>query len=113
MALSTKAARRLAVDIGKKTEANEVIDAVNKGAAVAAQGAFVVPAVIVATNVSTTIDFGALALGDKVVHIPTVAGNASFLTVATAGTLPAAAVVGDLYVVLRAFAAPAASNVKF
>jgi hypothetical protein len=55
----------------------------------------------VATNVSATIDFGALKVGDKVIKIPAVAGNAIFYTVAVAGTLPAAAVVGDLYTVFR------------
>lgn len=60
------------------------------------------PAMIVATNVSTTIDFAALQVGDIVLHIPAVAGNSNFLQVATAGTLPAAAVVGDLYEVRRA-----------
>lgn len=60
------------------------------------------PAMIVATNVSTTIDFAALAVGDVVTHIPATAGNANFWVIATAGTLPAAAVVGDLYVVHRA-----------
>jgi hypothetical protein len=56
----------------------------------------------VATNVSQTVDFAALAVGDKVVHIPAVAGNADFTTCATAGTLAVAAVVGDLYIALRA-----------
>jgi hypothetical protein len=42
-----------------------------------------------------------------------VAGNAIFYTVAVAGTLPAAAVVGDLYTVFRAFAKPAARTEKF
>jgi hypothetical protein len=61
-----------------------------------------VVAAIVATNVSQTVDFAALVVGDKVIHVPAVAGNSDFSIVATAGTLPAAAVVGDLYVVLRA-----------
>lgn len=59
-------------------------------------------AAIVATNVSQTVDFAALAVGDIVLHLPAVAGNSDFSVVATAGTLPAAAVVGDLYVALRA-----------
>ena len=59
-------------------------------------------AMIIAAHTSTTTDFGALAVGDIVVHIPAVAGNAIFYTVATAGTLPAAAVVGDLYMAWRA-----------
>jgi hypothetical protein len=67
-----------------------------------AQVKFVVPAMIVATATSTTTDFGSLVVGDKVLLIPATAGNAQFLTVATAGTLPEAAVVGDMYLVLRA-----------
>jgi hypothetical protein len=62
---------------------------------------FVVGA-IVATNVSQTVDFGALAVADVIVHIPAVAGNSEFVVCATVGTLPVAAVVGDLYLVLRA-----------
>jgi hypothetical protein len=56
---------------------------------------------IVATNVSTTQDFSVLKIGDKVIQIPATAGNAQFLPITTAKTLPEAAVVGDLYVVLR------------
>jgi hypothetical protein len=69
---------------------------------IAALGAFSIPAAIIATSTSTTTDFGALAVGDLLVHIPAVAGNADFETVAAAGTKPSAAVVGDLYVALRA-----------
>jgi hypothetical protein len=67
--------------------------------------------VIVATNVSQTINFGSLLVGDRVVVIPAVAGNSNFVTVATAGTLGQAAVVGSLYIVLRA--KEAASAVKY
>jgi len=59
------------------------------------------PAMIIATNVSSTIDFGALQVGDIVIHVPAVAGNSAFTVVATAGTLAVAAVVGDLYAVHR------------
>jgi len=71
-------------------------------ALVAALGASNIAAMIVATSVSTTTNFGALQVGDIVIHIPATAGNSSFSTVTTAGTLPAAAVVGDLYMVTRA-----------
>ena len=57
---------------------------------------------IVASHVSPTTDLGTLQAGDKVLVIPAAAGNCHFVTVATAGTLPEAAVVGSLYVVLRA-----------
>lgn len=58
---------------------------------------------IVATSTSTTTDFGAIAVGDKVLILPAAAGNSRFVTVAADGTLPVAAVVGSLYVVMRAF----------
>lgn len=112
MALSDNAVKRLMHAMTDQTLAKEVVDAVNKGNAQGTQDAFVIPAVIVATNVSTTIDFAALKVADKVLHIPAVAGNADFQVVVTAATYPIAAVVGDLYVVLRAFVADAASTVK-
>ena len=100
--LSNDAQKRLLVATGSKEVGNEIASAVNLAEAVASQHAQVVAAMIVATSTSTTTDFGALAVGDKVLHIPAVAGNAAFLSVATKGTLPSAAVVGDLYLVLRA-----------
>ncbi len=57
---------------------------------------------IIATNVSTTIDFGSLKVGDIVLSTPAAAGNSEFEIVVTNGTKPSAAVVGDLYSVLRA-----------
>lgn len=71
-------------------------------ALITALGASMIPAVIVATSTSQTVDFGALKAGDKVIHIPSVAGNAAFFSIAADGSLGAAAVVGDLYVALRA-----------
>lgn len=77
-------------------------------ALITALGSWMIPAAIVATSTSTTTDFAALAVGDKILALPVPAGTpasttgAYFGTVATAGTLPFAAVVGDLYVVLRA-----------
>lgn len=56
---------------------------------------------IVATSTSTTTNFGILKIGDKVIQIPATAGNAQFLPITVNKTLPEAAVVGDLYVVLR------------
>jgi len=56
---------------------------------------------IIATNVSQTVDFPSLKVGDHVVRIPAVAGGSQFVTVATVGTLGIAAVVGDMYIVLR------------
>jgi hypothetical protein len=80
------------------SKVNEITDTVN----------FVVANVIVATNVSTTINFGSLQVGDRIIVVPVAdtppAGTTGtyYLTCATAGTLPAAAVVDNLYVVLRA-----------
>jgi len=58
---------------------------------------------IVATAVSTTTDFPSLKVGDHVVMVAPngVVDQAEFTTVATVGTLPVAAVVGNLYIVLR------------
>jgi hypothetical protein len=67
----------------------------------------VLAGLITATSTSTTTDFGSLVVGDKILVVPVAAGTPAnttgtyFLTCATAGTLPAAAVVGSLYVVLR------------
>lgn len=66
-------------------------------------GSHYIAAAITATAVSQTTDFGALAVGDLVVMIPATAGNADFIgPVATAGTLGQAAVIGNLYIALRA-----------
>jgi hypothetical protein len=58
---------------------------------------------VVASHVSKTTDFAQVAVGDLVVHVPATAGNSDFGTAVTAATIPqAAAVVGDLYIILRA-----------
>ena len=56
---------------------------------------------IIATAVSTTTDFGSLKVGDLVLQVRPTAATMHYMTVATAGTLPEAAVVTDLYIVLR------------
>jgi hypothetical protein len=108
MSLSNNALKAIA-STGVASAYQELAQAINNGSATAAQSGATVAALIIATSTSTTTDFGALAVGDKVVHIAAVAGNAIFWTVATAGTLPAAAVVGDLYIVLRPLTLPAAA----
>jgi len=110
--LSSNALKRLQHALADQAAGREVADAVNKGSAAAqsATSGSSIAAVIVATSVSTTTDFGALKAGDKLVHIPAVAGNADFESVVTAGTKPSAAVVGDLYIALRAWSAPASST---
>lgn len=113
MALSDKAVRHLAQGLADKDVGNEIATAVNNASAVVALSNLACVGAIVATNVSTTIDFGILQAGDKVAQIPATPGSAAFLAVATAGTLPAAAVVGDLYVVLRAVTLPTATSFKF
>jgi hypothetical protein len=62
---------------------------------------------IIATSTSTTTNFSSLMVGDIIVVVPVAAGTPAnttgtyFLTCATVGTLPAAAVVGSLYIVIR------------
>lgn len=108
MALSNQAVKNIMSAVVSQEIGNSVADGINAGLL----ASHVIANVIVATNVSTTIDFaGKLAVADKVIMIPAVAGNSIFYTVATAGTLPAAAIVGNLYVVIRA--KDAASAVKF
>lgn len=112
MSLSSDTTKRLLIALTSQSAGNEVASVLNNSSAGTTQTGWTTPAVIIATNVSTTIDFGALKVGDKVIHIPAVAGNSIFYSVVTAGTLPAAAVVGDLYQVLRALVLPAASAAK-
>lgn len=94
------ASKVLAGALANQRVANAIITAIS---------GYAIPSIIIATNVSTTIDFGGLVVGDRVVYIAatqpgvyTAADQATFYTVATAGTLPAAAVVGGMYIVLRA-----------
>lgn len=107
MALSSNEIKRLGNALTSMDLGNSVADAVNAGEDLALQSSHSVANVIVATNVSATIDFASLKVADKVLIMPAVAGNSQFVTVATLGTLPQAAVVGSLYVVLRARAVPA------
>jgi hypothetical protein len=108
-ALSEDARRRIIHAVGDRSVGADIVDKLNAADAGASQDLFPVRNVIVATNVSTTIDFASLAVGDKILILGAAAGNAQFVTCAVAGTLPQAAVVGSLYVVLRAYSAPTAS----
>lgn len=110
--LSDNLVKRLMHALTDQTLAKELVDAVNQHDAHLTQSAKMVIAAIVATNVSQTIDFAALKIGDQVLMIPATAGNADLITITVAGDLGQAAVVGNIYVVLRAFVAPAASAVK-
>jgi hypothetical protein len=98
MAISDADVRRLISAATDTSLGQRLANAVN----MVAQSGFYIPAVIVASSTSTTTNFGALAIGDRVVIVPATAGNAQFVTVAAAGTLPQPAVVGSLYIVLRA-----------
>lgn len=113
MALATDTIKKLITALADKTAAQEMATAENTGILLAAASGYTVKTLIVATNVSTTIDFASLAVGDKVLILPAVAGNSMFVSCATAGTLPQAAVVGSLYVVLRAFTAATAVTTSY
>lgn len=113
MPISAQETKRLMIATTSSALGNSLADAINLGEDLALQSSHSIAAVIIATNVSATVDFAALRVGDQVLIAPAAAGNAQFVTVATLGTLPQAAVVGSLYVVLRARAVPAASNEKF
>lgn len=112
MALSENLVKRLMHAVGDQALARELADAVDASSALQAQSAKLVVAAIVATDVSQTTDFGALLVGDQVLMIPATAGNADLITIGTAGNLGQAATIGNIYVVLRSFVAPAASTVK-
>jgi hypothetical protein len=71
-------------------------------ALIAALGSYSISGAIVATSTSTTTNFSSLLVGDTIIHVPATPGNVQSGLVAVAGTLPFAAVVGDLYMVLRA-----------
>ena len=112
-ALTTYQVNRIQTAVASETAGNDIASAINNGtsASAALTGfTFQVAGAIIAAHTSTTTDFAALVVGDIVVAHPVPAGTPAnttgsyFGTVITAGTLPfAAAVVGDLYVVLRAF----------
>jgi hypothetical protein len=112
MALSEALVKRLMHAVTDQALGRELVDAIDAHSALQAQSAKLVVAAIVATATSQTTDFGALKVGDQVLMIPATAGNADLITVGVAGDLGQAAVVGNIYVVLRAFAAPAGSSVK-
>jgi hypothetical protein len=111
MSLSSDSTKRLFEAVTDQLSAGpEIVDAINAGAAHAASGPWQMAAVIVASHASATTDFGALAVGDKVIHIAAGAApaNVNWATVVTAGTNPdGAGVIGDLYIAIRAFSAPA------
>lgn len=108
MSLSSNAVNRLKIATGDVNAGNEIANAVNQGAALKTSHGVV--GAIVATATSTTTDFASLKVGDIVATIPAAAGNSKFGAVATAGTAPFAAVIGDLYLVLRPVTYPKAQT---
>lgn len=110
--LSEALVRRLMHAVTDQALARELVDTINQVDAFKDQSARVIAAAIVATATSQTTDFGALRVGDQVLMIPATAGNADLITITTIGDLGQAAVVGNIYLVLRAFAVPAASTVR-
>jgi hypothetical protein len=102
--ISLGAAKRVVTALAKQEDGNEILSAINNMA-------WGCPAMIIAAHVSSTTDFSALKIGDIVIHIPATAGNSSFSQIVTTGTLPVAAVVGDLYVVKRQMSQAVQANV--
>jgi hypothetical protein len=101
MALSTKTKKIIEIALADRKAGAELSAAVDNASA--PQSSHKIAAMIVATAVSQTTDFGALQVGDLVVMTPATAGNADFIgPVAVAGTLGQAAVIGNLYTVYRA-----------
>jgi hypothetical protein len=94
---------------------NEIATVLNNATTVVAQTTWSIAAWITATSTSTTTDFGSLKVGDRILVITAAGAWAATpqLTVATAGTLPAAAVATSLYLVFRAVTYPAVSAEKF
>ena len=70
-------------------------------ALIAALGSYSISGSIIATNVSESVNFGSLLIGDYLVHIPASPGGVQFAAVVAAGNAPYAAVIGDLYLVMR------------
>lgn len=95
------------MSLAKFGHLNILVDAINALTTKSTNFPLTLAGAIVATSTSTTTDFTSLVVGDKVLVVPVAAGTPAnttgtyFLTVATAGTLPAAAVVGNLYIVIR------------
>ena len=117
--LSTDLQKRLITAVGSKELAQELINAIHLSLADSAtlapsQTFWVIANLIIATSVSQTVDFASLAVGDQVLMIPAAAGSADQIgPIAVAGTLGQAAVVGNAYLVMRQFTAPASSTITW
>lgn len=103
--LSNDAVNRLMVGLGSAAAGKEVATAINQNS----QHAVAIAALVIATSTSQTTDFGVLKVGDQVLMVPATAGSADLITITVVGTLGQAAVVGNAYLVLRAFDTVAAT----
>jgi len=110
MSLSSDTVARLMTALTSESAGNEVATVLNTSSSAASQRGLTIAAAITAAHTSSTTDFGALKVGDTVIHLQATPGNPDFSVVVTAGTLPSSAVVGDLYIVLRPWSAPASSS---
>ncbi len=91
--LSSKSKRIIEVALANRVAKNELVAAI---------GSHTTVMCAVATSTSTTVDFGALKVGDFLIRIKAGAtGGALFDVCIADGTAPAAAVVGDLYMAVR------------
>jgi len=113
MPLSETLVKRIQHAVTDVALGNELVNAINSAEADTLQSLLVIGGLITATAVSQTTDFGSLRVGDRVLMFAPAAGNAQSIgPIVTAGTLGVAAVVGNVYLVLRAPVAAAASTTK-
>ena len=114
MSISLDTQQRMAEALTLESAGNEVVSALQNSQQLVSQSSWSSAGAIVAAHTSATTDFGSLKVNDLVLHVPATAGNSDFAKVVTAGTLPndsGVAVVGDLYVVLRAVSLPTPANI--
>jgi hypothetical protein len=115
--LRPQTVKNLLTAVASQEGGNEIATKLNQAALLADGATHRLVSVIIATNVSQTVDFGILRVGDQVAMIPATAGNADQIgPIAVAGTLGQAAIVGNMYLVFRSIVASLAaanSNVKF
>lgn len=110
--LTTQTVKNLMSAVLGQTEGNDVATKLNQADALAEGVTHKFVSLIIATNVSQTIDFGILRVGDQVMMIPATAGSADQIgPIAVAGNLGQAAVVGNAYLVFRSVVTPLAAAV--
>ncbi len=110
--LTTQTVKNIMSAVLGQTEGNDVATKLNQADALADGATHRLVSLIIATNVSQTVDFGILRVGDQVMMIPATAGSADQIgPIAVAGNLGQAAVVGNAYMVIRSVVAPLAAAV--